>query len=87
MPSLAMDASSQEDDQPTNNGDESSIPQLPAIGESSFGESKKAVQQQQETLADGEKRAVAFVSDKFELQYTCKICDTRNAYRVSRLGE
>jgi hypothetical protein len=85
--SLAIGASSRDDDQRTDNDDESSIPQLPAIGESSFGEAKKAVQQQQESLADGKKKAVAFVSDKFELQYTCKICDTRNAYRVSRLGE
>jgi ribosomal protein L44E len=27
------------------------------------------------------------VSDKFELQYTCKVCETRNAHRVSRIGK
>lgn len=81
-----LKASSQED------GNESEIPQLPAIGESSFGAKSSSgaaenqQQQQQEPLAAGEKKAVAFVSDKFELQYTCKICDTRNAHRVSRLA-
>jgi len=77
------------DDEYTDD-DESSIPQLPAIGESSFGTKKSpslSDQHQPSSLEDGEKRAVAFVSDKFELQYTCKICDTRNAHRVSRLGE
>lgn len=65
--------------------DDSSIPQLPAIGESSFDLKTSANLQQ--PLDVDEKKAVAFVSDKFELQYTCKLCDTRNAYRVSRLGE
>ncbi len=69
-----------------DNADQSGIPQLPAIGASSFGSRKSSLSDQQ-PLVDGEKKAVAFVSDKFELQYTCKVCDTRNNHRVSRLGK
>ena len=66
--------------------DESGIPQLPPTGESSFG-SRKSTLSNQQPLVDGEKKSVAFVSDRFELQYTCKVCDTRNNHRVSRLGK
>lgn len=76
-------ASRNDDEQASE--EESGIPQLPAIGGSSFG-SRKTEASTQQPLVDGEKKAVAFVSDKFELQYTCKICDTRNNHRVSRLG-
>ena len=31
-------------------------------------------------------KAAKFVSDKFELQYTCKRCDTRNNNKVSRIA-
>ena len=80
----AVRAAFDEDEEP---GDDSGIPQLPAIGESSFGTKPQArFVSHQQPLADGEKRAVAFVSDKFELQYTCKVCETRNAHRVSRIG-
>lgn len=85
--SWAVRASS--DDNEQNNDEDSGIPQLPAIGESSFGSRKstEASSTHHQPLVDGEKKEVAFVSDKFELQYTCKICDTRNTHRVSRLGK
>ena len=37
---------------------------------------------------DGTSHAVNHVgSEKFELQYTCKVCETRNIYKISRMGE
>jgi hypothetical protein len=66
--------SEQENSEPT-------IPQLPAIGESSFAEASKM------NLEDDQSQPVASVmGNKFELQYTCKVCDTRNSNRVSRIG-
>lgn len=59
------------------------IPQLPAIGESSFDGAAKV---DSVSSASGESQPIAFVGDKFELQYTCKVCDTRNSNRVSRVG-
>jgi len=57
---------------------ETSFPCLPAIGGSSFDNTIK--------LGDDAK-PVAFVgSQKFELQYTCNICETRNSIKVSRLA-
>jgi hypothetical protein len=56
------------------------FPQLPPIGESSFGTVPL------EDLSSN-LQPVAFVSDKFELQYTCKVCETRNSHRVSRIGK
>jgi len=37
---------------------------------------------------DGTSQAVNHVgSEEFELQYTCKVCETRNIYKISRMGE
>ena len=64
---------------------ESGIPQLPAIGSSSFQSSggglPPTVQQEK-----GNDSQTAFVSPKFQLQYTCKVCNTRNCHLVSRIG-
>jgi hypothetical protein len=65
------------------------IPQLPAIGSSSFG--TNSVPFDQETAEDdvtGAKTVVvgSVVAKKFELQYTCNVCETRNCHRVSRLA-
>jgi hypothetical protein len=57
------------------------FPQLPPIGESSYGTIPS------EDLSSNQQQPVAFVSDKFELQYTCKVCETRNSHRVSRIGK
>lgn len=53
---------------------------LPPIGESSSDEELP------ERFRSKEKKTpVAFVgSQKFELQYTCKLCGTRNSHKVSR---
>jgi hypothetical protein len=57
------------------------IPQLPVPGSSSF--------QKNQSLTSSKERPAktAFVSRKFELQYTCNVCETRNCHMVSRLGK
>mmetsp|Transcript_19880 Transcript_19880/g.24540 ORF Transcript_19880/g.24540 Transcript_19880/m.24540 type:complete len:229 (-) Transcript_19880:238-924(-) len=67
--------------------DNSTIPMLPPIG---GGTSSSSLPLDNNTspltkLGQKEKTPVAFVgSRKFELQYTCKICNTRNSNKVSR---
>ena len=78
------------------------IPQLPAIGASSFDyqqeEQQEGQQQQQEKTTTKTKTQcttsslssesttstsrtnTAFVASKFQIQYTCKVCNTRNWY-------
>ena len=58
---------------------ERKIPMLPAIGGSSFGD-----QYSNDSGSSSEKPS--FLGDKFELQYTCNVCETRNRNRVSRIG-
>eukprot|EP00980_Cylindrotheca_fusiformis_P006562 scaffold1384_cov116-Cylindrotheca_fusiformis.AAC.40 len=58
----------------------SGIPQLPAIGSSSFHRRIPTVS------AEMDNAGAAFVSPKFELQYTCKVCNTRNCNLVSRIA-
>eukprot|EP00568_Trieres_chinensis_P002060 CAMPEP_0183309276 /NCGR_PEP_ID=MMETSP0160_2-20130417/24778_1 /TAXON_ID=2839 ORGANISM="Odontella Sinensis, Strain Grunow 1884" /NCGR_SAMPLE_ID=MMETSP0160_2 /ASSEMBLY_ACC=CAM_ASM_000250 /LENGTH=241 /DNA_ID=CAMNT_0025473279 /DNA_START=63 /DNA_END=788 /DNA_ORIENTATION=- len=74
--------------------EESPFPCLPPIGASSFNHSSAiaAASAPESTstgggsfVTDGAGKA-AFVGEKFELQYTCKICETRNSNRVSRLA-
>ncbi len=57
---------------------EEGIPCLPPIGESSYT-GEPTLNDDSETLRIG--------SEKFELQYTCKVCETRNFHKVSRMGE
>lgn len=65
---------------------ENGIPQLPAIGSSSFGSTPNVPDvTKQGERATGSKDA-AFVGRKFEIQYTCNVCETRNQHRVSRLA-
>lgn len=59
---------------------ESGIPQLPAIGSSSFSTGGGGFT----PSSDG--GPSAFVSRKFELQYTCGVCETRNCHSVSRIA-
>lgn len=64
---------------------ENEIPCLPPIGYSSFdGETSASG----ETIRlDGTSCDVNHVgTEKFELQYTCKVCETRNSHRVSRMA-
>lgn len=64
------------------------IPQLPAVGASSFGVRKSSMDST-EVSPDhlpGSFSQTALVGTKFELQYTCNVCETRNFHRVSRLA-
>ena len=58
---------------------ERKIPLLPAIGGSSFSDESLS-----DTSLSSNKHSL--VGDKFEIQYTCKVCETRNSNRVSRIG-
>ena len=83
--SIVLYASSEKDDA-VDEVEQTSIPCLPPIGESSFsGETSKDSEM---IRLDGTSQAVNHVgSEKFELQYTCKVCETRNIYKISRMGE
>ena len=50
---------------------------LPPIGESSFVKM---------SAGNNEQPKMFVGSEKFAIQYTCKICDTRNTHKVSRMG-
>ncbi len=78
-----------------NSNDVKPILSLPPIGESSFGTIPLAngerfdeeTGQNHITLNNGKGKEVGQVgSSKFELQYTCKICQERNRHKVSRLA-
>ena len=90
------------DDDGDGDGDDDgdSFPCLPPIGGSSFRHATAvAAGGDNASSSAGEggiggtflsregAQGVKFVADKFELQYTCKVCDHRNSNRVSRLGE
>ena len=62
------------------------IPCLPWIGGSSF--SGEPAKNTEVIRLDGTPHDVSHVgSERFELQYTCKVCETRNSHKVSRMGE
>jgi hypothetical protein len=79
-----------------NDDKDSGIPQLPVFGSSSFGTIESAGTRAvvaSATSSSSNSTGInmlsssrAFVGHKFELQYTCKVCDTRNTHRVSRIG-
>eukprot|EP00550_Attheya_septentrionalis_P008834 CAMPEP_0198297412 /NCGR_PEP_ID=MMETSP1449-20131203/36800_1 /TAXON_ID=420275 /ORGANISM="Attheya septentrionalis, Strain CCMP2084" /LENGTH=186 /DNA_ID=CAMNT_0043998331 /DNA_START=295 /DNA_END=855 /DNA_ORIENTATION=- len=81
---------------PNNNNEETDadenvpIPQLalPAMGGSSFSSdpSSRSTSMTKETGSTTSSSPPAFARKKFELQYTCKVCDTRNSNRVSRIA-
>lgn len=74
-------ASSNDEGEKQEAGDDKEVefPQLPAIGGSSFKSEQSA------DVSEGTE--VAFVGDwKFQLQYTCKVCETRNSHQVSRIA-
>lgn len=56
---------------------EDSMPKIPQLPPAMPGRAAVSLDQQQPTPV---------VGDKFEIQYTCKKCDTRNANKVSRVG-
>ena len=65
---------------------------LPAIGESSYDANKSS--NDHITVQPGVNKHgitvsnenVSVVSKKFQIQYTCKVCDTRNSHSVTRLA-
>ena len=62
-------------DEEGNESESNGIPQLPAFSTFKIKPSS------------AEKAGPTFASSKFEIQYTCKVCDTRNSHRVSRVGK
>ena len=66
---------------------------LPAIGESSY-DANKSSDDHNITVQPGVNKHgitvsnenVSVVSKKFQIQYTCKVCDTRNSHSVTRLA-
>jgi protein import protein ZIM17 len=77
-------------------GDENDLPQLPALGAASHSlgnslgsnPSTENGPRSSPTLASNRitnsTSTSAFVSPKFELQYTCNVCETRNRVLISR---
>ena len=73
-------------DQEDNNNEVKKIPQLPPVTAGGCSSQNNA-QSQAAALAASDKQATpAFVSPKFQLQYTCNVCETRNCHLVSRIG-
>ena len=62
--------------------DKPGIPQLPPPGTTSFG----TIPSVANAIPEDEAPPAALVGRKFELQYTCNICDTRNCHKVSRVA-
>jgi len=63
--------------------DDGSIPQLPAFQSHKAGPGVVA----DESGSNQQFQAKPFVaSRKFQLQYTCKVCETRNSHAVSRIA-
>jgi hypothetical protein len=72
-----------DDDEEGSMMESKEIPQLPSFGSSSFDKTAAA----QRKFSGQTELTPAVVNHKFELQYTCKICETRNVHKVSRIGE
>jgi hypothetical protein len=98
---MALQRKEEEGDESFNSCDKN-IPQLPALGAGSGCFSSTQIHQhQQEVSADYSESlasttsisgrtnttaSTAFVSPKFELQYTCNVCDTRNRVIIKRMA-
>jgi len=62
------------------------IPCLPPIGESSYT-GDATMENGGMIRLDGTSHDVSHVgSERFEIQYTCKVCETRNSHRISRMA-
>jgi DNL zinc finger len=75
----------------TSNGNDdqsaSLIPQLPPIGDSSFLPPKKNATADDRHAAPNSNNNKPFVANhKIQLQYTCKVCETRNTHKMSRIA-
>ena len=62
----------------SDNDDQDSIPLLPPVGQSSSKVSAMDV--------NDSSKLPNVLSKRFEIQYTCKRCDTRNSHKISRKG-
>lgn len=79
----SSEGSESEMDEREPNCDSTFLPCLPPSSSFQDHESSKHVN----LIDKGEFRTVSNVgADRFELQYTCKICETRNSHRVSRMA-
>lgn len=62
------------------------IPCLPPIGESSYT-GDVTLENGGMIRLDGTSHDVSHIgSERFEIQYTCKVCETRNSHRISRMA-
>ena len=85
MTTLFMSSKS-DNDAEVDAKEDKEIPCLPMIGQSSF--SGISSEDSDVIRLDGTKKGVDLVGrETFELQYTCKICETRNSHKVHRMGE
>jgi hypothetical protein len=88
---LRLQAKGRSDDPSSSSSEDSKvseIPQLPAIGASSFDSNQPPASTlpDQDISSNDVSVPVAFVSSKFQIQYTCNVCETRNSHLVSRIG-
>lgn len=79
------------DDAPENGKEipQLGIPCLPPIGDSSFDKNdvRSVSVGEKSILLGGPSQKVGKVGgNRFQLQYTCNICETRNSVKVSRMG-
>jgi hypothetical protein len=66
---------------------DSSIPCLPPIGDTSYDpQNNENSVEKTIKLGDSPQKVAKVGGHRFQLQYTCKICETRNSHKVSRMG-
>ncbi|CAB9518985.1 DNL-type zinc finger protein [Seminavis robusta] len=73
---------SSEEDASASDSSNKEIPQLPSFGSSSF-DAAAAVQRK---ISGEDSPDQALMGRKMQLQYTCKVCETRNVHKVSRIA-
>lgn len=88
--SAKMTASNRDDSNEPSNEEDGNLFALPAMGSSSFWENDSEVNKRMAAnlsgLSSGIKISDEVLSRKFQMQYTCKVCDTRNTIKVNRIA-
>lgn len=74
-----------ENEDTMNDDTDVSIPCLPPIGESSF-KGDRTDQNSEKSHFNVSSDGCSLGLDRFEIQYTCNICETRNSHKVSRMA-